>query len=100
MRFDKTSLDALRRRLDPLDNDRIDELATGRIDRRAFLRHGSLLGLSLPILGGIAGVFGLTAEQQAARAATPRHEEELHKGPKVLATGWRPTSRPTRCGEW
>jgi peptide/nickel transport system substrate-binding protein len=71
MRFDKTSLDALRRRLDSLDNDLIDELASGRIDRRAFLRHGSLLGLSLPMLSGIAGAFGLATAPQAARGATP-----------------------------
>ncbi|MCB8883118.1 ABC transporter substrate-binding protein [Acidisoma cellulosilytica] len=71
MPFDRTSLDALRRRLDAIDNDLIDELAAGRIDRRGFLRHGSLLGLSMPLLGGIAGAFGLAAEARPARAATP-----------------------------
>ncbi|MCB8878203.1 ABC transporter substrate-binding protein [Acidisoma silvae] len=67
----RTSLDALRRRLDAIDNDLIDELAAGRLDRRAFMRHGSLLGLSLPLLGGIAGLFGLPGEIRQAHAGTP-----------------------------
>lgn len=71
MPLNRTSLDRIRRRLDAIDNDLIDELASGRIDRRTLMRHGSLLGLSLPLLGGIAGVFGLATEPRAARAATP-----------------------------
>jgi peptide/nickel transport system substrate-binding protein len=61
-------LDAVRRRVGVLENDLIDELLSGRIGRREFLRHGSVLGLSLPLLGGIAGaVFGQLP--RAARAA-------------------------------
>jgi len=65
------SLDFLRRRLSVYENDLIDELASDRIGRREFLRHGSLLGLSLPLLGGIAGTFGLgaTVASRPARAA-------------------------------
>jgi peptide/nickel transport system substrate-binding protein len=64
-------LDALRRRMTVYENDLIDELASGRIGRREFLRHGSVLGLSLPLLGGIAGSFGLgaTLGSRPARAA-------------------------------
>src|ERR1700754_3151239 len=58
MRYDKL-LDSFRRRLNEVENDLVDELAAGRIGRREFLRHGSVLGLSLPLLGGIAGTFGL-----------------------------------------
>lgn len=63
------SIDAIRRRLDALDNDLIDELAAGRIDRRGFLRHGSMLGLSLPMLGGIATALGALGAPASARAA-------------------------------
>ncbi len=63
------SLDAIRRRLDAIDNDLIDELAAGRIDRRGFLRHGSMLGLSLPMLGGIAALLGAGTAPHPARAA-------------------------------
>jgi peptide/nickel transport system substrate-binding protein len=64
-------LDALRRRMTVYENDLIDELAAGRIGRREFLRHGTVLGLSLPLLGGIAGTFGLgtTLASKPARAA-------------------------------
>ena len=65
----KLSLDAVRRSLDALDNDLIDEFAAGRIDRRAFLAHGSLLGLSLPLLGGIAGMLGAAIFPAPGRAA-------------------------------
>ena len=63
-------IDLLRRRLDAIDNDLLDEAASGRIDRRTFMRQGSLLGLSLPLLGGVAASFGLVASPEPARAAT------------------------------
>ena len=47
-----------RRRLGAVENDLIDELLAGKVDRRTFMRHGSLLGLSLPALGGLAGAGG------------------------------------------
>ena len=64
-------LDALRRRMTVYENDLVDELAAGRIGRREFLRHGSVLGLSLPVLGGIAGTLGLgtTLVSKPAHAA-------------------------------
>jgi peptide/nickel transport system substrate-binding protein len=61
----------IRRRLTEIENDLVDELTSGRIDRREFLRHGSVLGLGLPLLTGLAGALGyagLTAP--AARAAS------------------------------
>ena len=61
----RKALDTVRRRIGPLENDLIDELLAGRIDRRAFLRHGSMLGLSLPLLGGVAGMMGLVAPRRA-----------------------------------
>src|SRR5271168_3327170 len=63
------TIDAVRRRLGALDNDLIDELLAGRVDRRGFLRHGSLLGLSLPLLGGIAAAVGAVGAPATARAA-------------------------------
>ena len=60
--------DALRRRLGAIDNDLIDELLAGRLDRRSFLRHGAMLGLSLPVLGSMASLAGLGAFPTPARA--------------------------------
>ncbi|MCW6511678.1 ABC transporter substrate-binding protein [Lichenifustis flavocetrariae] len=58
----------LRGRLGALENDLVDELESGRIDRRVFLRHGSMLGLSVPLLGGMAASAGLVAAPTPARA--------------------------------
>jgi len=52
-------LDSLRKNLRPIENSAIDELLAGRVDRRAFLRHGSVLGLSLPLMHGVLGAAGL-----------------------------------------
>lgn len=69
MNDDRKRIDRLRRRLDAIDNDLIDELAAGRCDRREFLRHGTMLGLSLPTLGAVAAAFGAGAAPRAAVAA-------------------------------
>ena len=70
MSKERKRLDAVRRQVGALDNDLFDELLSGRIGRREFMRHGSVLGLSLPLLGGIAGaVFGPTLSPRRALAA-------------------------------
>jgi peptide/nickel transport system substrate-binding protein len=61
-------LDLLRRRRNPLENHLIDGLVAGRVSRREFVRHGSLLGLSLPLLGQIGLAAGFGSMPTAARA--------------------------------
>ncbi|MBZ9894779.1 MULTISPECIES: ABC transporter substrate-binding protein [unclassified Mesorhizobium] len=61
-------LDLIRRNRSPLENHLIDGLVDGRVSRRDFIRHGSLLGLSLPLLGGITTAAGLGAMPSLARA--------------------------------
>ena len=62
-------LDLIRHNCSALENHLIDGLVDGRISRRDFIRHGSLLGLSLPLLGGITTAAGLAAAPSLARAA-------------------------------
>ncbi|MER9306432.1 ABC transporter substrate-binding protein [Mesorhizobium sp. M0496] len=62
-------LDLIRRNSSPLENHLIDGLVDGRVSRRDFIRHGSLLGLSLPLLGGITTAAGLGGMPSLARAA-------------------------------
>jgi peptide/nickel transport system substrate-binding protein len=69
MTDNRTLIDAIRRTLGEVDNELIDELASGRVDRRGFLRHGTMLGLSLPMLSAIAAGFGAGVAPRAARAA-------------------------------
>ena len=64
-------LDAIRRDIGSVENDLVDHLLAGRIDRRAFMRHGSVLGLSLTTLGGVAGLLGLVAPRPARAQTKP-----------------------------
>lgn len=61
-------LDLIRRNRTPLENHLIDGLVDGRVSRRDFVRHGSLLGLSLPLLGRIGLAAGLGGMPSLARA--------------------------------
>ncbi|TIX05916.1 MAG: ABC transporter substrate-binding protein [Mesorhizobium sp.] len=51
-------LDLIRRNRSPHENHLIDGLVDGRVSRRDFIRHGSLLGVSLPLLSRITAVAG------------------------------------------
>ena len=61
-------LDMLRRGRTDLENHLIDGLVDGRISRREFIRHGSLLGLSLPFLGSVSLATGVGGMPSLARA--------------------------------
>ncbi len=69
MRKNDSLIDAIRRRSSEIENHVIDELAAGHIDRRQFLRHGSVIGMSLPVMSAVLGAFGATLASPAARAA-------------------------------
>src|SRR5215467_13917789 len=62
-------LGALRHGSGELENHVIDELLAGHIDRRAFLRHGSILGMSLPLMGTVLGALGATLVAPARAGA-------------------------------
>src|SRR5215469_669359 len=66
-------VDTLRRGLTEMQNHVVDEFVAGYIDRRAFLRHGAVMGLSLPVLSTLAGAFGdeILAPTEARAAANP-----------------------------
>jgi len=59
-------IDSIRRQSSELENHIIDEFAAGYIDRRAFLRHGVTIGMSMPVLASLVGAFG------ASMVAAPR----------------------------
>ncbi|WP_027056446.1 ABC transporter substrate-binding protein [Mesorhizobium erdmanii] len=63
-----SSLDGLRSGLTPVEHHLIDGYVDGRLSRREFLRHGSLLGLSLPFLGQVTLAAGFGAAPSVARA--------------------------------
>jgi peptide/nickel transport system substrate-binding protein len=51
-------LDDLRRGRGPVQEHVIDEFVAGRLSRRDFIRKGSAIGLSMPLIGGILAACG------------------------------------------
>ena len=55
MRYPNEELENFRRGADELQNELIDEWRAGSLSRRELVQRGSVLGLSLPLLGLLAG---------------------------------------------
>jgi peptide/nickel transport system substrate-binding protein len=53
-----SELDRLRSGRTELENHYIDELVSGNLSRRDFLRRGSMIGMSVPLLGAILAACG------------------------------------------
>jgi peptide/nickel transport system substrate-binding protein len=94
MAVDFKVLDRIRRGLSEHENNLIDVLATGRVSRREFMRFGSVLGMSAPLLGSIAGAVGyemVTARRaRAAAGGTIRYGQIVPAGaidPVKIADG-------------
>jgi peptide/nickel transport system substrate-binding protein len=49
----------------------IDEYAAGRISRRDFIRRGSVIGLSMPLLGAIVSACSSSSSSAGASGSTP-----------------------------
>src|SRR5579871_769111 len=82
MREYRKFLEQLRRRSNEVENDLIDELLAGRIGRREFMRHGTVLGMSAPALAAIAsaGVSLAVAPARAAAGGTIRIAQTTPSG--------------------
>ena len=62
-------LDNLRRGRGPIPEHIIDEFLGGRLSRRDFLRRGTAVGLSMPLLGGILEASGMPRVKTSPRRA-------------------------------
>jgi peptide/nickel transport system substrate-binding protein len=63
-------LDDLRRGRGPVQEHVIDEFVAGRLSRRDFIRRGSAIGLSMPLIGGILAACGSSGTTTSG-ASTP-----------------------------
>ena len=61
MTMDHRRLDDLRRGRGPIQEHVIDEFVAGHLPRREFLRRGTMIGLSVPLLGAILEACGSSA---------------------------------------
>jgi len=70
MKKPNRELDRLRRERSELENHHIDELLAGRLDRREFIRRGSVIGLSMPVMGAILAACGSSSSSSASSSAS------------------------------
>jgi peptide/nickel transport system substrate-binding protein len=66
-----TELDLLRQGRSELENHYIDELVSGHVSRRDFLRRGSMIGMSAPLLGAILAACGSSSSSSSATSSAP-----------------------------
>jgi peptide/nickel transport system substrate-binding protein len=71
MKVDHRRLDALRQGRGPIQEHVIDEFVAGRLSRRELLRRGTMIGLSLPLLGGILEACGAPSPGASALRGKP-----------------------------
>ena len=64
--IDYGRLDDLRTGRGPVQEHVIDEFVAGRLSRRDFIRRGSLVGLSMPLLGGILVACGSSGSSSSS----------------------------------
>ena len=65
MGVNHSRLDVLRAGHGPIAEHVIDEFVAGRLSRRQFLRRGTMIGLSVPLLGGILAACGSSSSSGA-----------------------------------
>ncbi|MGH2909074.1 MAG: ABC transporter substrate-binding protein [Solirubrobacteraceae bacterium] len=100
MRADDRKLDGLRAQHTEAENHYIDELVAGRLDRRAFLRRGAVIGMSASAMGAILAACGGanstgnsgggTSSSTSTAAGTPKHGGTLNVAVQTPATAMNP----------
>lgn len=65
-----TELDRLRLGRSEIENHYIDELVSGQLDRRTFLRRGSMIGMSVPLMGAVLAACGSSSSSSASSSAS------------------------------
>jgi peptide/nickel transport system substrate-binding protein len=90
-RIDQKKLGKLRRGRGEIENHVIDEFAAGQISRREFIRRGTVIGMSIPLIGAIASACGSSSTTPTTAApggsTTPGTPGATIKAGIVLPTG-------------
>ena len=90
---DIRKLDAIRVERTELENHYIDELLAGRIDRRQFLRRGSMMGMSATLLGTILAACGSSSSSSSSAASSASSAAPAPKaGGTLSVAGVMPTA--------
>ncbi len=70
MSADRRRLSRLREGQGDIANHVIDEFAAGKISRRDFIRRGSVIGISLPLLGAIVSACGSSSSPSSTPSSS------------------------------
>ncbi|MDX6342208.1 MAG: peptide/nickel transport system substrate-binding protein [Trebonia sp.] len=70
MNVDRNRLSRLRESQGDIGNHVIDEFVAGRISRRDFLRRGAVVGISVPVLGGVLAACGSSGSPSSSSTGT------------------------------
>jgi peptide/nickel transport system substrate-binding protein len=76
-------VDDVRRRSSEVENHLIDEYRAGRISRRELLRRGSVIGMSLPLVGFLASACG--TQQKGTTASPGDAQAKVRPGGTIVA---------------
>jgi len=88
--IDHRRLDELRRGRGPIQEHIIDEYVAGRLSRRDFLRRGSAIGLSMPLLGAILAACGSSGPSTPSAAPKGQAGAPIKAGILVPAAAINP----------
>jgi peptide/nickel transport system substrate-binding protein len=88
--IDYGRLDRLRTGRGPIEEHVIDEYVAGRLSRRDFLRRGSMVGLSVPLLGGIVAACGSSAAPAGSGGGAGKAGATIKAGILVPAAAINP----------
>ena len=66
--MDFQRLDRVRRSATPIELDLVESFAQGRITRRQFIQRGTVIGLSLPVIGAVIAACGPAGGPSASAA--------------------------------
>jgi peptide/nickel transport system substrate-binding protein len=90
-------VDEIRKERSELENHLIDEYAWGKISRREFVRRGTVVGMSIPMLSFIAAACGGDDEEGGEAAPTGATEAaagNLQPGGTIRVALIQPTTEP------
>jgi len=87
-------VDEVRRERSEVENHLIDEYGAGKISRREFVRRGTVVGMSIPLLGFLAAACGGSDGETGGTTTGAEPTGDVKKGGTVRVALIQPTTAP------
>ena len=85
LQMDFKRLDQTRSSVGPIELDLIESYAQGKVSRRNFVRRGTMIGLSVPVMGGIIAACG-DSDSDSGSGETNSTDPQTTEAPAPVAT--------------